>query len=392
MFDLYSRLAHELPRLHLTDAVDVLLVAVLVWVGFTYLRQTRSRLALLGILFLGGIYLAARQLDLQLTVWILQGFFAVVVLVLVVVFQDDLRRLFERIAVLGLRRRATELPDDAVDALVRTVSRQAKAKVGALYVLPGRESLEPHLEGGIELDGRLSEPLLMSIFDHHSPGHDGAVVLDGMRIRRFAAHLPLSTRHEKLGAGGTRHAAALGIAERTDALTVVVSEERGVVSVARGGMLRPLGSPDRLALELREFLEATAEVDLPTWRPFGRWHEALGALAFAVALWAVLVPGSNVVEANRLAPVEVENVPKGYILVDVEPPEVNVTVEAPRRYLPESEELKVVIDADLAELGRRTFRVAPEQVVRPRRVTVLTVQPDRVRLSFEVDADENDTP
>jgi DNA integrity scanning protein DisA with diadenylate cyclase activity len=119
--------------------------------------------------------------------------------------------------------------------------------MGALIVIPGRESIERHTEGGIEIDARLSEPLLLSLFDPNSPGHDGAVVIQGSRISAFAVHLPLST----VPAGrGTRHAAALGLAERCDALCVVVSEERGTISLAREGAIRPIANEAQLAGDL----------------------------------------------------------------------------------------------------------------------------------------------
>jgi DNA integrity scanning protein DisA with diadenylate cyclase activity len=98
----------------------------------------------------------------------------------------------------------------------------------------------------------VSEPLLLSLFDPGSPGHDGTVLLRGSAVERFAVHLPLSADHAALGPGGTRHAAALGLAERCDAICLVVSEERGTVSVARDGQIRTLARPEDLLLELRD--------------------------------------------------------------------------------------------------------------------------------------------
>jgi uncharacterized protein (TIGR00159 family) len=376
----------ELPQVHWNDVADVTLVAVLIWTAFSWLRRARSRFALVGVLFLSGIYLAARQLELQLTVWILQGFFAVLVIVLVVVFQEDLRRFFEQLAVWGLRRRAETLPIDAVDVLVRAAERQAHHRTGALYVIPGREHLDPHLEGGILLDARLSEPLLLSLFDPHSPGHDGAAVIAGSRVHRFAVHLPLSTDHSQLRGGGTRHAAALGLAERTDALCVVVSEERGTVSVARDGRLRALAAPGSLGAEIRQFLARVAAAGERTaaWRLVARrWREAVAAFVLAAAMWAVLVPGSSVVVVERSAVVTVENLPAALRLVSVDPTEVQVTLSGPWRLMPaEEERLRVRIDAVLAELGRRTFKVSADQVEAPARLAVLGVQPESVRLDL----------
>jgi DNA integrity scanning protein DisA with diadenylate cyclase activity len=155
-------------ELQLTDVVDMLLVATFLWAAVAWLRKTRARLALLGILFLALVYLVARGFELQLTAWILQGFFAVSVIVVVVVFQEDLRRFFEQIAVWGLGRRPAAAPPDLVDLLVRAVARLASGRRGALLVLPGREPLDRHVEGGISLQGKLSEALLLSLFDPNS--------------------------------------------------------------------------------------------------------------------------------------------------------------------------------------------------------------------------------
>src|SRR5262245_57938807 len=239
----------------LGDAVDVLVVAGLCWLALRYLRQTRARPALVGLAMLGGVYLVARWLALELTAALFQAFFAVLVLVMVVVFQDDLRRFFEQVGALGKRRSHDERAHDSLDLIARVVSRLSASRTGALIAIARREPLDRHLEGGIQLGGRLSEPLLLSLFDTSSPGHDGAVVMRGNTVERFAAHLPLSADHEQLRGYGTRHAAALGLAERCDAACIVVSEERGSVSVARDGRLRQLARPEDLVSALRDLRE-----------------------------------------------------------------------------------------------------------------------------------------
>ncbi|HEY5658382.1 MAG TPA: diadenylate cyclase, partial [Myxococcota bacterium] len=175
--------------LTLVDLIDMVMVAVLLWSGMLLLRRTRARMALAGLGILGIVYLVARQIGLKVTAGILQGFFAVLVIVVVVVFQDDLRRFFEQIASWGLRRRAQPPPPGVSDLVARTVTRLAASRTGALLVFPGIEDLGPHLEGGISLRGELSEPLLLSLFDASSPGHDGAVVIRNQVLERFAAHL-----------------------------------------------------------------------------------------------------------------------------------------------------------------------------------------------------------
>lgn len=375
----------ELLDFGIDDAVDILLVSVLLWGGILWLRRTRARLAVPALAGIAVIYLAANRLGLELTSALLQGFFAVFAIVLVVIFQEDLRRLFERISAWGLRRTRAAVPTPVTDMVARSVASMAASRTGALLVFPGGESIERHVEGGVYLNGRVSEPLLLSLFDSSSPGHDGAVVLEGDRVASFAVHLPLSSDHQQLGPGGTRHAAALGLAELTDALCVVVSEERGTVSVAHNGTLRVLRDPARLAGELAEFsrsLSPPAQVR-ERWQVVGRsWREALAGLGIATALWLLLVPGASVIEAQLAADVLVDNLPPGFEVESVEPEEVQLAVRGTRRALalanPDS--VRIRLDAFLVQLGRRTFELSPERAEVPGDIEVLSVDPERVVL------------
>lgn len=365
------------------DLVDVLTVGVLIWLGIRFLRRTRGRRALIGLTLLGGVYLVARALELRLTAAIFQGFFAVLVLVLVVVFQEDLRRLFEQLGSWRRGRPAGPRSAEPIDVLVRTVAKLAAMRTGALIVLPGSEPLESHVEGGVPLGGRASEPLLLSLFDASSPGHDGAVVLRGSRVERFAVHLPLSSNIAALGPGGTRHAAALGLAERCDATCIVVSEERGTISVARDGTLQTLRRVEDLSSLLHAQTEDSAAAQ-PWWRG-DNGRDALLAAAGAVALWLVFVPGSTLTEVSLRAEVRVANLPTDLELESVEPSEVDVTLRGLRRdvVLTDRErDISVHIDANLARLGRRTFQIDPESVRAPETLDVVNVAPNKVVISL----------
>lgn len=368
------------------DLLDVAIVAAVLFAGFAWLLRSRARRSLVGLLLVGVVYLVASRLGLTLTTWLLQGFFAVFVLVLIVVFQDDLRRLFEGIASWGLRPVPPLPASGVVDLIVRAAARMASEHCGALIVLPGREPLDRHLDGGIFLDGRASEPLILSLFDSTSPGHDGAVVVVGDRIERFAVHLPLSSNRSQLGLTGTRHAAALGLAERSDALCVVVSEERGRVSVERDGRLTPLADPGQLAEPLRRFLDELhpeAPVRSLWTTVLGRWREATAAVLLACALWSLLVPGATVVETDRVAPILVDNLPEGFAVESVEPESVTVRLSGRRRdlYFVDPDRVQVRVDAVLVQLGRRTFQVTKDDVELPEHLEVVAVDPRRVRIS-----------
>ncbi|MCU0225913.1 MAG: diadenylate cyclase [Acidobacteria bacterium] len=364
--------------------IDIGLVAVLAYFVIVGLKGAKSRLALAGLTIVSGVYLLARLLRLPLTAWVLQGFIALFVVIIVVVFQEDIRRVFERIATLGLRRDRPVPGDDTIAVIARSVFELARARCGLLLVLPGEEPLERHLEGGTPLDALLSDDLIQSLFEPRSTTHDGAVVIEGNRAKLFGAHLPLSQDFDQLARRGTRHAAALGLAERTDALAIIVSEERGQVSVAFDGRLAEIHSRGLLESILRRFAGRASAIEAPRrglpalLRQRGR--EILLALSASFVLWLLVVPGSETAEATFAVPVMVENLPPGYELLDHEPREVRVTVAGLRRDLVflQPNRLRVGVDAFLVQLGRRSFEIPVQSVRRPAAFTVIAVEPERV--------------
>ncbi len=379
-----------IPIPSLLDLLDIVLVASFVWMAIRFFRQTHARPAFVGLALIGVVYVVVLALELRMSVAILQSFFAILVVVLVVVFQQELRRFFERLGTWRSFVEGRTPPGNArriaMESLVRAAARLAAERTGALVVLPRSESIESHIEGGVSLDGRVSEPLLLSLFDASSPGHDGAVILRGDRVERFAVHLPLSSNRSALGPGGTRHAAALGLSERCDALCIAVSEERGTVSVARDGTLEQLRRPEDLAtiLQREQAIEAgradAAGTSLRERAPL----DALLAVAVALALWTLFVPGSDVADRRIAAAVEVRNLPKELALESVDPERIEVTLRGVRRSLVmlERDPPTVVVDAYLARLGRRTFQVESANVHSPRGLDVVSIDPDKVKISL----------
>lgn len=376
-----------LTDLGFKEVFDILLVALFSYGIILWIKRAKAGLAFMGILMLGGFYFVAREAGLQLTAFILQGFFALILIMLVVLFQRDLRQLFERIAVWGLRRNTgSTASNETVLSLVEALSTLARRKHGALVVLPGKDPLHSHVEGGVELGGRVSSPLLMSLFDPDSMGHDGALIVEGDAVTRFSVHLPLSRNFEQLGQRGTRHAAALGLAERADALCIVVSEERGEISIARDHGLRLLRTSDELKTEIEQFIQMKRDPHAGRRTPWSvltaNWVEKIAAAGLALGLWVIFISGGQGVRQQRPASVLVDNLPPGFEITSVEPKEVQVTISGPRRefYVLAPGALEVRIDGFLAGLGRRTFPIGPLDVRHPEGLTVLDVTPPTVEL------------
>ena len=372
------------PLLHIapTDLVDIAVVGLLLWGLVAWTRRVHTRMALLGLAFLGVFYLIAQQFELQLTAWIFQGFFAVLVVVVVVVFQDDLRRLFEQIATLGLRRKAPRPDPSNLAALIRGLRQLAAKRRGALVVLQGREPIARHLQGGVSLDAEVSEELLDSLFDPGSAGHDGALVMQNNRVERFGVHLPLSENRDELKGGSTRHAAALGLAERSDALCLVVSEERGTIGIAARGQLEVLDDPGDLLDRIQDHLQHTG-TEVTVRRAGRRLVEGLLSFALALGAWVVFVPGATLDKTELQVPIAVEHIPEGYVLEDVKPSAVEIAVAGSRvdLFLASNADFQVVIDAKLVEWGRRTFEVSAQSVRHATGLEVKSVKPEKVRLT-----------
>jgi diadenylate cyclase len=376
-------------QIQVRDVVDILLITCLLYLAIVWVRHTRAALVAGGILLLGGLYVLAVLFDLQLTIWIFKSFFAVLVIVVVVIFQEELRQFFERLAVWSLRRQKTIPQRSISDVLVWCLTDFSRDRIGALIVLPGQQPLRRHLDGGIELDGRLSIPLLKSLFDPHSPGHDGAILIAGDRIQRFAVHLPLSKNSLELAGLGTRHSAALGLAELTDAMCLVVSEERGTISIAQDGRLRRAVSPQEVGLAIEELVrprKPAANRSLSIVRLVREnWLEKVLSFILVFALWYALVPGARIVQRQYSVPVHVMELPTGFELEDVDPPDVEVTLRGPARafYLFNQQQLSVTVDVTLAQFGRRTFDITDQTVRHPQQLTVERTDPSTVKITVK---------
>ncbi len=366
--------------------VDIALMSALVYGGLVWLRRSRIANALRGALIIGGVYLVARQFNLALTAWALEAFFVVLLAAAIVIFRDELRGAVERVASWsrrgkGRRRPKPEKARQMVDVLAATLVDLARARMGALVVLPGRDSIGAHLEGGVALNGELSEPLLKSIFDPSSIGHDGAVVLDRGRVRRFSAHLPLSHNFELLGHRGTRHAAALGLSERTDAMCVVVSEERGEVSIAYEGRLERAAGLEELVGRLRGFVGEPAAPS-SSWLGLLRRDYAAKALAVAIAvlLWIVLVHGSAMTQRSFAIPIEYTSLKPEHTVHSIIPAELNATFTGARRdfYFVSRRSLKAMVSLEGVHAGTTGVAVPKSAISFPSSLTLDSVQPSHV--------------
>ncbi len=311
MSDLFSYIRYF--RWH--SVLDVLLVAYLFYQCSLWVRGSRALLAAVGLAVIGGIALLARWSGLILAGWLFQSLWAELWLILIIVFQPELRRILERLSLLGLvRGRRSTLQRETLAELTDAVFDLAREHIGALVVLPQRDPLDPYLRGGVQVDALVSREVLRALFQPPAPTHDGAVVLRAQRIEQAACFLPMTTASGLPATYGARHRAALGLTERCDALCLLVSEERGTAALARQGKLVSFSDPIRLRQELER---TTPEMFDETSRAGWHWHwlthrlsaKAL-ALGVAMGLW-LAVAGQQSTEMSLTVPIEYQHIASG---------------------------------------------------------------------------------
>jgi uncharacterized protein (TIGR00159 family) len=260
LFDLVAAQAEELWIFLQTsfdpvrDTLDVLLVAVGIYWLLLLIRGTRAIQILVGLGALIAMRVAADFLELLTLAWLLDTFLQPAVLVLVILFQADIRRALSRLGRGFFPRLSERQESQIVEEVVRACQTLSGRRNGALIVLERRTGLDDQIEAGIPLDANVTKELLTSIFAPTSPLHDGAVVIQNGRVSFAGSILPLTLRTDLPEGVGTRHRAAVGITEETDAVVIVVSEETSAISVVMGGeMIRGLDAP-RLRVALRDAL------------------------------------------------------------------------------------------------------------------------------------------
>ncbi len=324
MYDIFSYIRY----FHWQSVLDVLLVAYLFYQCSLWVRGSRAILAAVGLAVVGGIALLARWSGLILAGWLFQSLWAVIWLILIIVFQPELRQILERLSLLDLiRGRRSTLQRETLAEITDAVFDLAREHIGALIVLPQRDTLDLYLRGGVPVDALMSREVLRALFQPPAPTHDGAVVLRAQRIDQAACFLPMTTATGLPATYGARHRAALGLTERCDALCLLVSEERGTVALARQGKLTPFRDPLRLSQELErtipeEFDETSRLNHIWYFLTYRLGAKAL-ALGVALGLW-MAVAGQQSAEMALTVPIEYQRIAAGVELRGEIPAEVTI--------------------------------------------------------------------
>ena len=248
MFDFISKYltVFRLPRVGILDVLEIIILSFLLYQVMKWMKNTRAWAVVKGLAVILVFMAIAEILDMTTIIWIGKSLFTLGAVAIIVALQPEIRRLIEDLGknnllttliLLGDKQNDGRFSDKTLNEIISASFEMGRAKTGALIVIEGDSPLEEYERTGITVDGLVSSQLLVNIFEHNTPLHDGAVIIRGNRVQSATCYLPLSDNRSLSKELGTRHRAGVGISEVTDALVIIVAEETGKVSVAQNGEL-----------------------------------------------------------------------------------------------------------------------------------------------------------
>jgi len=329
----------------------------------------------------------ARWSGLFITSWILQYLWAVILVIIVVVFQSEIRQVLDRVSPIRFFLGRPEAFDRmVVEDVAKAAFDLAQRRIGALLIFRRQDMLEDYLKGGIPLDGRVSHEVLSSIFFPQSPTHDGAVVIQGGRIVSVGCYLPLSENPALPQKYGTRHRAGIGITERCDAIAIIVSEERGEVSLAVRGRIELVGNAEELKSRLESMIATPQQKTKGSWQDAFTTNLIPKSVSFILVcvLW-VFIGGQPRAEIWMTVPLEYRNMPANMEIVGDLINRVEVGIRGPRTLISSvsPDQLKAHVDLSQSTSGVNHVRLTPDNVRAPLGTEITKVVPSFVRLRLE---------
>ncbi len=383
----FSVIITALQHITPTEIFDIMLVALALYIVALFIKQTRSYLLAGVVVVLIGIHLLSQNLNLTLTRSIVQPAYTFVFIIIAIVFQRDLRRFFKWIVIgrLDVFTNAKQISKGASAEIAEALLYMAEKKIGAIVVFPGRQDIDDMLEGGQPLGGDITKEILLSIFDSSSPGHDGAVVIDGNSIRQFGVHLPLAREYDGYRKAGTRHRAAAGITEDTDTIAFVVSEERGVISMFTEGKMRVLSDEKELRSALKDLTGESEVKHTSFWHYFliNNIGTKLFAIIFSLTLWIFFFAQTGVIKKEYNIPLSFQLLPPT-LEIDANSGKklVQVIVEGKSSDINNlsADKIEVRVDAKDFGTGTQNIVLTPSMINLPSFIQVSDINPDAVRI------------
>lgn len=377
-----------LSNIRLPDIFDILFISIVAYQLYVWFWGTKAFKALIGIVVLSGIFVLAKSWGLFLTTWVLQVLWQVFVILLIILFQKEIRLMLERfnpLKTMGFKKSSTV--DVWGPGFAGWAFDAAKKRIGAIIVFERTDLVFDLITKGIAMECDPQPEILNSIFYKESPLHDGATLISNGRILKTSCYLPLSTREDLPQEWGTRHRAALGLAEQCDAWVMVISEERGEVLFAVDQEIKKVKDQEELLALLENVVLGSKEPDTDISNEIKSWIARrypvkLAVLALVFILWLVFAGQQNFEKKINL-PLTFKNIPAGLRVLEPVDPNISITCRGLRKDVSLLNKNNVIPFIDLlsAEPGTSSYNITTKDLTLPNdRVHVVNISPSRIDL------------
>jgi uncharacterized protein (TIGR00159 family) len=369
------------------DILDIGINSYILFRFYVLFRGTTVLRVLFGLAVIWFVQRIALTLGLFVSSWISQGITAAAALIVVVIFRNEIRAVLQS---KNIRAILWDLPKKDVTTPIGIIAdgvfELAKRRIGALIVIPGRDDLEEIVQHGIPWQGVISKEMIMSIFWPDNPVHDGAVVIRENHILEVGCILPLSKRDDLPSYYGTRHRAGLGLSEKSDAVSIIVSEESGNVMVARKGRIEIVSRKDRLEQRLKAFAGIRLRTSL------GQMNERLEmglatfiSIIFVAGIWFSITRGLDILDSFEV-PIEYMNRRSDQRIVDTSVNSLKLRLSGTRSLIRSMrpDQLRVTVNLNEAVIGKNTFTITQNDITVPAGIILKDINPENIEVTLDV--------
>jgi diadenylate cyclase len=370
------------------NLIDILVISFLVHRIFLMLRGSNAFQMLLGLAFLLLLQAAAKLGGLVLTGWFLSGLGAISLVAMVILFRREIRELLimtNPVRFFLGSRPPSQLMHD-LEPLIPVIFKMAQNRTGAIIVFQNKDTLSERLHNGYELNSQVLPQILESIFTKNSPIHDGAIVISRNRIKWVGTYLPLTTREGLPKGYGTRHRAAVGLTELTDAVVIVISEESGEVVLVERGRVKRMRDEQHLHQHIKRFsIDPTAQRKFAartrSW--LARTAEFAMILAAVAFLWSIYFSGQSLIQIDL--PIDYRNIPTNLILEDSSAEIVTIQISGSRLIINDLDtgDSSIFVDLTGYENGTHSINLGNKNVELPTGLEVIQITPSQITLELD---------
>jgi len=379
-----------LLNIRFPDILDILFISIVSYQFYVWFWGTKAFKALIGIVLLSGVFIVAKSWGLFLTTWVFQILWQVFVILLIILFQREIRQMLERfnpLKTIGFKHRS--IADEWIPAFASWAFDAAKKRIGAIIVFERTELVFDLVTKGVSMECDPQPEILNSIFYKQSPLHDGAILISRGKILKTSCYLPLSAREDLPQEWGTRHRAALGLAEKCDAWVMIISEERGEIAFAVDNDIKKIKDENELITLFEDAIYKFKKAETGVKEKIKSWitrRYRIKAIVFTlVCIMWLLFAGQQNFEKKINLPLNFDNTPAGLVISDPVDPKITITCRGLRKdvSLLNKDNIMTSIDLFSAKSGTSFYNITTGNLTLPNdRIHIVHITPSRIEITL----------